>query len=438
VAKKKKNKGKPPAPTPLSPPRFAGGDRVRVVAAGLHPKYPDIPWGGWAGVVEEVDEDKRGRFYSVRWSPETLAAAHPVYFRRCQRDETKPDLAWMSEDELEPDPGTPLAIEQPTHLVPPPLDVNNPADLARHVLGVSSDEDLPPLTPDGLVRFHAFLQQRARGAQVVVDEGGMGRVEDAKPGMVRGVQPLTPEMSAWDVLVDVRLLGGEEVQKPITDILALPDRDSVALAAYHEWLQHAEESAAPKRGGRSLQSFLVEGAALAGLMGAVLFSLLQALPGTHLAAQIGACLLGFLGGLMGGNGERQLRQERGLRTNVVGGGLLGLLAGAFLGATLGAVLIAGLGALLGAVAGLLLKGVLSALGVRWPGVLRLAILGVAAGAIWWAFRRDAEQALAGLWRGALGGLAIGAILFGGSWVYFRMVAPMAGSNDEGESDKSPL
>jgi hypothetical protein len=439
VAKKKKNKGRPPAPVPPSPPRFNVGDRVRVRPGVSDPDYSDIPWSGWAGVVDEVQARKRSRLYAVRWSPETLAAGHPVYFLRCKLDGTEPDLAWLEEKDLEPDPGTPVTIEQPTRLIPPPLDLRNPLELARHILGVTRDDELPPFTPEGMARFHAYLVSRVQGAMVLVDEQGYRNVNDVAPGMVLRLLPLTPEMGAADLLLDVKMLEGGKVEMPISEIAPLPGTPSAtALKAYLDWINDAEEEgdeseqwqesarqAAPAGWERDALRQLGQGMLLACLMGTVLVSLVWAMPSTHLAALIGACMLGVVGALLGGGAELKVRKDKGLRANVAGGGLLGLLGGAFLGATLGALVIAGLGALGGAFVGLMLSGLLKVLDIRWPGVPRLVLVGTAAGAVFWAFAnaKDGDLALAGLWRGALGGLAMGVIVLFGGWYYFGAVMP---------------
>src|SRR5262249_12503439 len=151
---------------------------------------------------------------------ETLAAAHPIYFHRCERDDTDPDDAWLNEGALEADPGTPLAPEQPTQLVPPPLNLQDPHDLALHILGLNRDDRLPPVTPERLVNFHAYLCAHVRrGVPILVNRVGSDKPEDFKPGFVLRVMPLTPEMTEWDLLLEVMLLGEEEIQVPMHQVL---------------------------------------------------------------------------------------------------------------------------------------------------------------------------------------------------------------------------
>ena len=64
---KRRGKSKKPIVTD-----FRVGDKVRVKHGVTDVEYADMPMGGWAGTVTDVD--KRG-VYTVRWSRETLLEA---------------------------------------------------------------------------------------------------------------------------------------------------------------------------------------------------------------------------------------------------------------------------------------------------------------------------------------------------------------------------
>jgi len=113
---------------PPAPAKFKIGDRVRVKPGISDQDHPDIPLGGWVGTISEVH--KRG-MYSVRWSKETLASIHPIYKKRCAIDGTVLEEYWLGDDDIEPDPGGPLSIEQPTHITPRPLSAENQGDRVR-------------------------------------------------------------------------------------------------------------------------------------------------------------------------------------------------------------------------------------------------------------------------------------------------------------------
>jgi len=52
---------------------FQIGDKVRVRHGVEDNDYPDMPLGGWAGTIAEVNNNG---IYTVRWSKETLASIH--------------------------------------------------------------------------------------------------------------------------------------------------------------------------------------------------------------------------------------------------------------------------------------------------------------------------------------------------------------------------
>ena len=117
---------------------FAKGDLVQVKHGVAHDQYPDIPLGGWVGKVKRI-----GWLipigYAVHWTKPTLDQAHPIYFKRCQRDELKPHRHWLEEDQLEAAADeTPTAIEQPTNIVTPPLSMDDPDDRIRMVFELTT------------------------------------------------------------------------------------------------------------------------------------------------------------------------------------------------------------------------------------------------------------------------------------------------------------
>jgi hypothetical protein len=67
-------------------PRFKVGDKVRVKHGVRDPDFSDIPLGGWAGTVKEVEQTKGQTTYLIAWNRATLRGMHPVYKKRCERD----------------------------------------------------------------------------------------------------------------------------------------------------------------------------------------------------------------------------------------------------------------------------------------------------------------------------------------------------------------
>jgi hypothetical protein len=144
---------------PTGPPKFAVGDHVRVKAGVSDPDYPDMPLGGWAGTVVEVQLG-HPIAYVVHFNQRTVAQVHPVYRNRCERDGL--DLEEMSvwEDDVESDTGEPSPIEQPRNIVAKPLSMRDKEDRLRAVFGLTSDDLLPEVDEASLLIYHKYLVEK--------------------------------------------------------------------------------------------------------------------------------------------------------------------------------------------------------------------------------------------------------------------------------------
>src|SRR5436305_14950284 len=103
------------------PPRFEPGMKVRVRLGVRDPDFADIPLGGWAGTVKEIERAKGETTYLIAWDRDTLRGMHPVFKKRCERDGLELESMWLGDEDLEPDDGTCVPIEQPTAIVTKPL-----------------------------------------------------------------------------------------------------------------------------------------------------------------------------------------------------------------------------------------------------------------------------------------------------------------------------
>ena len=145
---------KKPKPSPEA--RFRVGDRVRVRHGVRDEDYPDMPLGGWAGEVTELLQD---HIVAVRWSQQTLDAMHPVFRSRSAKDGLDLETYYLEDGELEPDPGGPLKIEQPTEIKTKPLDPKDQDDRVRMVFGLTSNDPLPEVNDQMLAVYHRHLSQ---------------------------------------------------------------------------------------------------------------------------------------------------------------------------------------------------------------------------------------------------------------------------------------
>ena len=142
----------PKRPRITLPPRFTIGDVVRVRPGIADPDFPDIPLGGWAGFVEEINRRGPVLTYLIAWNDRTLEQMHPVFRNRCTRDDLDADSMWLAESDLELDAGEPATIEQPTQIVTRPLNQSNRQDRIRTVFHVTSDDPVPTVSREALRR----------------------------------------------------------------------------------------------------------------------------------------------------------------------------------------------------------------------------------------------------------------------------------------------
>ena len=137
---------------------FSKGDLVRVKPGIVHDQYPDIPLGGWVGKVKRIAW-LTPIGYAVHWTTPTLDQVPAIYFKRCQRDDTKSHRYWLEEDQLEAATDeTPVAMEQPTNIITRPLSMDNPDDRIRMIFGLTTDDVLPKADERTQRHFLAYLK----------------------------------------------------------------------------------------------------------------------------------------------------------------------------------------------------------------------------------------------------------------------------------------
>ena len=133
------------------------GDNVRVKEGVKDNDYPDMPLGGWAGTIAEVNKDG---ICTVRWSKETLASIHPVFEKRCEKDGLEFDQYWLGADDLEQDTGDPLEIEQPKKITTKPLSPKDQDDRIRMVFELTSNDPLPDVDDETLKAYHKQISKK--------------------------------------------------------------------------------------------------------------------------------------------------------------------------------------------------------------------------------------------------------------------------------------
>ncbi len=424
---------KPPVPA-----KFKVGDRVWVRHGIRDNDHSDIPLGGWAGIISEVHKRK---MYCVRWTRETLSSIHPIYEKRCAIEGKFPDEYWLGEDDLEPDPGGPLSIEQPTKISPRPLSAKDAGDRVRMVFGLTSDDFLPKVDEESLETYYDYLEGRlslpfeARWLDAEADFFSSSPLRTVK------VVALDRELG-WDgeegIICEVLTAKGEETA-PLANVeLRRSDPNRQLVEDYAAWffgeLSEEEvdngddeiesvdgkefgedEEAAGIEGEASLGSItlvLLELTAFAISYGAIVGSAVATMPWARWTACIGGGVWGMLVAVANTASAQEDLSPIVPRLRKPFAGILGLIVGAIQGAFFGIMAVAFLGAALGGIVGFVLKRLFQ--GKRWlvlrvfpSGVLFAAACGVAAQ----AFYLNHADAMTGLQHGSLIGLG-SALLFG--------------------------
>ena len=135
---------------------FHSSDKVRFRHGLMDLGYPDMPLGGWVGTIAEVHGNG---MYTVRWSKETLAAVHPVFKGRCEKDGLEFDQYVLGADDLEHNAGGPLNIAQPKAIPTKPLSKTDQDDRIRMVFGLTSNDPLPDVDNETLEAYYQYLAQ---------------------------------------------------------------------------------------------------------------------------------------------------------------------------------------------------------------------------------------------------------------------------------------
>jgi hypothetical protein len=381
--------------------------------------------------------------YSVRWSRETLASIHPIYKKRCAIDGKVLEEYWLGEEDLGPDLGEPLAIEQPTQITPRPLSAENQGDRVRMVFGLTSDDLLPVVDEDSLETYYDHLVERM---SLPVEARHCPQEDFLNPSPLRRVKVVALDREiAWDedegILCKIRTAEGEEVV-PLTDLeFRRSDPNHQFLDDFSAWfcgelpveseddeddewdddedLEEDEEDEeeyagdiAPRHSWLDVAKLMSQIIIFAVSFGAVAGSAVAIMPWAKWGAYFGGGLLGVVEAVAR---ARSAQREWFLIAPMFRkalGGVVGAITGAVEGALLGIMAVGFIGAILGGIAGASFKWLI--VGTRTKPVLILpggaVLIAAACGVAVQAFYMDRAAATTGLWNGALIGLGSGLLL----------------------------
>jgi hypothetical protein len=225
--------------TKKAPASFAVGDAIRVRSGVTDPDFPDIPLGGWAGKITEVEEGDPP-LYLIRWSQETLKNMHPVYRNRCERDGLDHEEMQLGEDEVEADAGGPVILEQPTKIVTPPLSMKDQDDRIRVVFGLTRDDVLPEADEDSLRSYYKHLAAKLKFPVEAIwaKEVGMGEVTEKVSILALGGNADEPWIDDMHGIICEAKMSRGEGNLPLAEmekVKGKPNKQLIEDYAYWFW-----------------------------------------------------------------------------------------------------------------------------------------------------------------------------------------------------------
>ncbi len=417
---KKKKGGQKAGPGARPAPAFAVGSKVRVRPGVKDPDAPDMPIGLWCGTVEDRDLTADPCGYQVRWDRRTVDQMHPVFVKRCRRDDLEVEVMWLEETDLEPDGGELLPVEQPSAIATRPLNPEDQDDRVRAVFGLTSDDPLPEVEGAALADYHEFLSARLTFPfEAAVEEETGPREYRERHVTVQRLAPLAE--CEEDGLLGVVRDGEQEDVLPLYWLEGTGNTEQRRLVGdYAFWFVRQTgrrdvlrlreglfdaggegQDPDPPALGRLLNKCALAGAAYGATVGAITAALEEAKLGTAVAGGLLALLLGLAGRRYGAIVGAVNR----VRHGPLIGMLMGALAGGLLGALAGALAVAYVGSIAGSIVGVILAGTFAPAARRPRAKFWGGVAGAALGGIGLAFHHDHQFAAIGLAAGA----AVGAV-----------------------------
>jgi Calcium binding len=218
-------------------PRFQVGDKVRVKSGVTVPEFEDIPLGGWAGTIKQVATSV-DPVIEIEWDQRTLAGMHPVYRKRCERDDCEIKTMYLGEEDVELDDGTPFLMEQPTQIVTRPLSKDDEDDRIRAVFGLTHDDPLPSVERKTLLTYYRYLSEHLKFPFKGTWERETGSFSmKSSPITVTGlVNPREYDLDEfYGLICDGRDSKGD-IQFPLSELeVKKNDRNHTIVSDYSTW-----------------------------------------------------------------------------------------------------------------------------------------------------------------------------------------------------------
>ncbi len=409
-------------------PRFQVGDKVRVKYGVIDPDFPDMPLGGWTGTVTEISKHEDQTNCVFELDERTLTSIHPIYKQRCEIDGLDYGFMGLSQEEIEPDDGKAVPIEQPTAIVPRPLSPNDQDDRVRMALGLTHDDPLPDVSLETLMTYYRYLAANLKfpfDAYYGEEEVGPFSHKRATMALSGLLDPMREGLGEEDGLLCKGRGRGHEIEVPLAEIEVGKKNPNFKLISdyaywFHNWPCSDEGDIDREHHGQdiwseiqppgpwgSTKTVLVCGIG-GGILGTMIGAALKTLNGAGLAALIGGIPLGMIGALILGRYGIIFGAVNRLRFGAFIGAVLGSLGGGLVGVVAGLTVVALPWSLLGLIAGMFLGPYVLPQKQQRLVSFRAASFGTCGGILISAFRHDQARATAGAVFGAIIGLVVAA------------------------------
>ncbi len=165
---------------------------------------------------------------------------HPVYRKRCKRDGLDFEEMRLGEEDLEPDGGGPVIVEQPTKIVTPPLSMKDQDDRIRAVFGLTRDDLLPEVDEASLRKYYKHLAANLKFPFATTWEGESGLRDVSRNVTVLAL--IGPHDDSWidemyGILCKVKM-SRDEGELPLAEMQKAkgePNKQLVKDYAYWFW-----------------------------------------------------------------------------------------------------------------------------------------------------------------------------------------------------------
>jgi hypothetical protein len=213
--------------------KFAVGDQVRVRYGTVDPDYSDLPLGGWSGTIVKINDDG---LCNIKLNQNTLDQIHPIYWKRCERDDLNINELDMNQEDLDPDFGEGLKLEEPTDIQTKSLDPNNHEDRIRAALGITTDDVVPFVEQDTLRHYYEHLKANLSFPFPATYWHHDGKRRTVHRISVVGLSKEFPIDDEYGLMCDVKN-GEEQWEVPVLLLeVSEKDRTHQLIEDYRQWI----------------------------------------------------------------------------------------------------------------------------------------------------------------------------------------------------------